>query len=326
MLTLNAAPMCKAIMARLTSLAGLFSLAVISYASNPGVFQKISASAQAVPLSEISRTRVVASFYPLYEFAERVGGSHIDITSLTPPGAEPHDYEPTPGDLAKIYRAQLLIFNGDGVDPWADKIQADLNAHGVEVLKISDDVHSSGALPAQGMVSHDPHFWLDPIIAEQEVDSIADALIRIDGNQALYARNRDQFKEQLAKLHQEYQSGLSHCQLREIIVSHNAFGYLAKRYHLTVFYISGLSPDEEPSPRRMAEIVKLAKSKKIEYIFFETLVNPKLAQTLAAEIGAKTLVLNPIEGLTVQEISEHKTYIGIMRENLVNLRAALRCQ
>jgi len=303
---------------------GLLCVVAIGVGWKAGILSSQSVSRQ-TPIKQIN---VVASFYPLYEFAKHVGGNNVEVTNITPAGAEPHDYEPSPQDIAKIYKAQLFIFNGNGVDSWGDRIQRDLESKGVEVLKISDHVKSlqtnpPGAVKPSG---YDPHYWLDPIHAEKQTDLIADALIKIDGRQAEYHQNRDRFKRQLADLDRQYKAGLARCRLREIVVSHNAFNYLANRYHLSILYISGITPDEEPSPSRMAEIVTFARQKNIKYIFFETLVSPKLADTIASEIGAKTLVLNPIEGLTDQEIAQGKNYISVMEDNLANLRTALQCR
>lgn len=272
--------------------------------------------------AEVKKIKVAASIFPLYDFARHVGGDQTEVTNITPSGAEPHDYEPSPKDIATIYGAKLFIYNGNGIDSWGDRIQPELERKGVKVLKISGLM----APVDRPISSLDPHFWLDPINAQREVDLIANALDGIDQNRKEFDQNRDYFNRQLAELDREYVAGLARCELTEMVVSHNAFNYLANRYHLHVFYISGLSPDEEPSPHRMAELVTLARQKQIKYIFFETLVSPKLAATIASEIGAKTMVLNPIEGLTDRENAQGKDYVSLMKENLANLRTALQCQ
>ncbi len=305
----------------------LLFVVVIGYAGKEGIFSS-KTFVQPSQQSQIKKIKVVVSFYPLYDFAKNVGGEYVDVTNITPAGAEPHDYDPSPHDIVNIYKAGLFIFNGNGVDSWGDKIQSDLESKGVKVLKISDHMESLKTNPpgTGKTISHDPHYWLDPNYAEKQIDLIADALIKIDRHQTEYNQNRDHFKKKLADLDLEYKAGLAQCQQREIVVSHNAFNYLAHRYHLSIMYISGLTPDEEPSPHRMAEIVALARKKNIKHIFYETLVSPKLAQTIASEIGVKTLVLNPIEGLTDQEIAHGKNYISVMKENLANLRIALQCR
>ena len=277
-------------------------------------------------MPESDGVRVVTSLYALSDFAGHVGGGLVSVTNITPAGTEPHDYEPTPQDIARVYSADLFIFNGNGMDPWADKILPDLEAQGIVVLRMSDHVRSLEAGP-EGNGERDPHFWLDPGIAQKEVGIIADALTKIDeGHAKEYIQNRDSFIAALAQLDREYEAGLSSCLLHEIFTSHNAFAYLAARYNLGVRYIQGLSPDEEPSARRIAELADRARAENVRYIFFETLVSPRVANTLAGEIGAQTLVLNPIEGLTDAELRDGKDYISIMRNNLVALRTALSCQ
>jgi zinc transport system substrate-binding protein len=270
------------------------------------------------------RIKVVASFYPLAEFASRVGGEYVDVTNITPAGSEPHDYEPSPGDLKKIYEAKLFIVNGAGVDPWATKIKNDLVKKGITVLEMMSLVsHASG----KHLNNHDPHIWLDPVIAKEMVQEIAKSLETIDPGHAQYYRVRaNVFVEQLEHLNSDYAQGLASCKLHDIITSHAAFNYLAKRYGFNAYSIAGLSPEEEPSPKTMAQLITLVREKHIKCVFFERLVNPKLSETIARETGAKTLVLDPIEGLTAKEIKAGKNYLTIMKENLANLRQAMECK
>lgn len=279
------------------------------------------------PAADEEKISVVASLYPLADFTENIGGDLIRVIITTPAGAEPHDYEPTPQDIAAAYHARLFIYNGNGLDAWAEKIAPDLAARGVTVIKMADHLDSLKAdAPESARESYDPHFWLDPINAAKEAGIITEALVKLDpAHENMYRQNNGRFADQLMQLDQEYMAGLAGCRIREIITSHNAFNYLAKRYNLTTLYILGLSPDEEPSPKTMARVADIAKEKHIKYIFFETLVNSKLSETIAHEIGARTLTLNPIEGLTDEEVKSGKNYISIMRDNLANLKIALSC-
>jgi zinc transport system substrate-binding protein len=262
-------------------------------------------------------------------FAEQVGKDHVSVTNITPAGAEPHDYEPTPGDLTTLNQAKLVILSGSGVDTWGDKLQPDLEKKGVKVVKMSDHITllpTSDPAEAATM-PNDPHFWLDPNLAQAEVAQIRDALVSIDpGHKDDYTKNAADYIAQLAILGHDFQGGLKTCALREGVTSHAAFGYLAKRYNMTIYPISGLSPDQEPSAKQLADLTNLIKQKHISYIFYETLVSPKLSETLATTTGAKTLVFNPLEGLKDDEIKAGKTYLSVMRENLQNLRTALQCQ
>lgn len=263
------------------------------------------------------KIKVVASIYSLAEFAKKAGGNLIDVSYITPPGAEPHDYEPTPQDIVKIRSARIFLVNGNGIDAWAEKISVEAQKNGVEVLTMSKLLNISG---------QDPHFWLDPQLVKKEIGILRDILVKLDSVHAEdYQKNSSEYITKLNSLDAKYQLGLQNCKLNEIVVSHNAFSYLAKRYGFQTLYISGLSPDEEPSAKRISEITAIAKSKNIRYIFFERLVSPKIAQTIAKEIGATTLLLNPFEGLTKEEIGVQKNYLSVMEENLNNLRSALEC-
>ena len=267
-----------------------------------------------------------ASFYPLAYLTQRISGNLATVTNITPPGIEPHDFEPTSPDVAKIYGSKLFVFNGNGVDAWAEKLAPSLESYHVTVIKMSDRVESLKS-SSENEEEPDPHFWLDPISMSTQTDIIADTLIKIDpANTEEYNKNRNTLKSDLAQLDVEYKNGLASCQIREIITSHNAFAYLAKRYDFNTFHILGLSPEEDPSPKKIAEVVELAKNKNIKYIFFETMASPKLSQTIAQEVGATTLVLNPIEGLSDEDINNGKDYLHVMRENLTNLRTAMICK
>ncbi|MBM3281612.1 MAG: ABC transporter substrate-binding protein [Candidatus Harrisonbacteria bacterium] len=286
------------------------------------------------------KIRVVASFYPLAEFARQVGGDYVEVITLTPPGASPHDFEPTPQDISAAQKGQVFIFNGAGLDPWAEKIEPELVQKGVAVVHMTKyfellqgkDQHGDEEKAHDEEEGHshegelDPHIWLDPSLAMKEVELIRDTLMRFDPQNAnVYEENARRYLAELGSLDALFASSLKTCKTRDIVASHGAFGYLAKRYNINVINIAGISPEEEPTPKRMAEIAILAKEKGIKYIFFETLVSPALAQTLAVEIGAKTLVMNPMEGLTQEELKAGGNYLSIMRQNLQNIRTALSC-
>ncbi len=279
--------------------------------------------------------RVVVSFFPYAEFTRGVAGEYAQVITLVPAGVEPHDFEPTPRDMEQLYRADVVIFNGAGVDAWIEKLVPELIEHGIRVVRMADSVDS---VLDTGRESHDvtgehmggdaldPHFWLDPVLAEAQVRRIAEVLREVDPmHQTMYRSGEAMFLEELQSLDQEYQSGLAVCRTRTLITSHDAFTYLAKRYTLEVISIAGFSPSDEPSTRRLAEITELVRAHDIRFIFFETLSSPKLAATLAREAGIGTLVLNPIEGGVVRADGHKETYMSLMRENLTSLRVALEC-
>ncbi len=281
-----------------------------------GIFYARSKSLQP-SVHPLQKLQVVATFYPLAYFAEQVGGDLVEVMTIVPSGIEPHDYEPTPQDLAKLYNADVVLVNGNGIDPWASKIVDDLRKQGIRTLRMSDELESIG--------SADPHFWLDPILAKQSADLIGRPLFVSLRNSGAVELQLREFVTRLDELHEQYQTGLAECKQREFVTTHNAFAYLAKRYNLTQHPISDISLSEDPSPQTMAEISDLVKQKGITTIFFETLVSPKTAQTIATETGAQTAVLNPIEGVTSEETQAGKGYLQLMQENLLHLKTALQC-
>jgi zinc transport system substrate-binding protein len=275
--------------------------------------------------SSSQKLQVTASFYPYYYFASRVGGDKAEITNITPAGGEPHDYEPSSGDIIKIDSSKLLILNGT-VEPWGTKIQNDLKGTGTKVLVAGQGLFTQKVIDEDGINSVDPHVWLSPALAKKQVTAILNAFIEIDPtNKDYYTVSANELLDDLDNLNKDYKAGLETCQKRDIVTSHAAFGYLATDYGLTQVPIAGLSPDAEPSLKQLADISNFAKQNNIKYIFFESLVSPKLAQTIATEVGAKTLVLDPLEGLTPNALSHGANYLTVMEQNLHNLEVALNC-
>lgn len=283
---------------------------------------------------ENNRLTVAASFYPLAHFSQKAGGPDVEVHMITPSGADSHDFEPTPRDLKKIGEADVFIYNGAGLDPWAERVAPSLKTSGIETIEMSSGLtlmkapeehgHEEDGHGHEGAL--DPHTWLDPLLAAEQVAIIGEALAKADPDNASSYRSRSsQYAGELKMLHDEYANGLAACRTRDIIVAHDAFSYLGKRYNLNIIPVTGVFAGEEPSPKRMAEVVRLAKEKGIKYIFFEPLSSPKTARIMARETGAEVLELNPLEGLTKEEEASGKDYISIMRGNLINLRKALGC-
>ncbi len=279
-----------------------------------------------------ARPLVVASFFTLWDFTAKVAGERAEVVSLVPPGVEPHDWEPTPQDVIQVRKARLFVYNGAGFEQAADRLLKELagvgpvpvnTTAGIALLESPGDAHG-GHDKNQGP---DPHVWLDPVLAQAQVDTIAAGLIQVDPEgRAGYAERAAAYKARLAALHADFETGLKECARRDVVTSHAAFGYLTRRYRLNQVPVLGIAPEAEPSPADLARLVRFARKAGVKYVFFETLVSPKLAETLAREVGAKTLVLNPVEGLTKQEATASKDYLALMRENLANLRIALECR
>lgn len=283
------------------------------------------------------KLQVVASVYPVQEFVKAVGKDRVDVSLLVPPGTEPHDWEPTAKDLAKIKGSALLVYHGAGLEHWVGAVvKPDLlgsakaveASKGIALLDAAESEAEDEHGPNHSGETHetkDPHVWLDPVLAQQEVKTILAALIEVDPAHASeYEANAAAYVKELQLLHDEYTVALQHTAKRELITSHAAFSYLAKRYQLQQVPVMGLSPDAEPTADKMAEIIRFCKAHQVKYIFFETLVSPKLAEVLSREAGASTLVLNPLEGLTVEEYKAGKSsYLTLMRENLQQLKKAL---
>ena len=265
---------------------------------------------------------MVATIYPLWDFSRQVAGDRAEVISLVPVGVEPHDWEPAPRDVGQVQRAAVFVHSGTDLDGWAEKLLADLAGRRGVV------VNARGALRVLtvGGIT-DPHVWLDPTLARAQVLAIAAGLEQADpAGRATYAENAKAFIGRLEALDQAFTAGLADCARREVVTSHAAFAYLARRYRLTQVPVMGISPEAEPSPADLAAIVRTARRLKVTHVFFETLVSPRLAETLSREIGATPLPLNPIEGVSPAEAAAGTGYLELMRANLANLRTALGCR
>ena len=251
-------------------------------------------------------TLVVAAFYPLAYAAEQVGGPAVTVENLTPAGAEPHDLELTPREVGDVLRADLVLYLGAGFQPAVAKAVDGRKGPSLDFL----------ATARGGSV--DPHVWLDPQRYATIVHQIGKALGRRREAAILVTR--------LNRLDREYRLGLAHCARREIVTSHAAFGYLASRYGLRQVPLEGLTPEAEPSAKAVQRLVTEVRRTRATTVFFETLVSPKLAQTVARAAGVRTAVMNPIEGLTKDENARGEDYFTVMRSNVRTLREALGCR
>jgi zinc transport system substrate-binding protein len=273
------------------------------------------------------KLQIVTTFYPMYYFTQKVAGSSANVELLIPNGAEPHDWEPTAKDMAKIQDADLFIYNSRYFESWTEKVLKSINDSSLTVVEASKGIELMNALESEEehhsdhASSKDPHVWLSPVLAQQEVDTIAKAIEKLDpNNKNQYEKNAENFKSQLANLDHLYKETIDQAKKKEFVTQHAAFGYLAKQYGLTQIPIAGLSPDVEPTLGKLKELAEVTKKKNVKVIYFEGLTSSKVAQTLANEIGAKTEVLNPLEGLTKEEQEKGLDFIDVMKNNLEALK------
>ncbi|WP_159882195.1 metal ABC transporter substrate-binding protein [Paenibacillus puerhi] len=292
------------------------------------------------------KVNVVTSFYPLYNFASEIGGDHVHVINLVPTGVEPHDWSPKSRDIKHMTDAELFVYLGAGFEGWVhdalDSMRKDAKvkvveaSRGIKLLEGGEEEHGHGeeeehahgkeeSKAAHDHGSHDPHVWLSPLNAKQMAATIKDAFVEADAaHKQDYEANYKALADKLDALHAKYASQLATVSKKEIVVTHQSFAYLAKEYGLTQKAIMGLSPDAEPTSKEMKGILQFIKDNQVSYIFFEELVSDKMAKTLARDAGIETLVLNPIEGLTEEQLAQGEDYISQMEKNLNNLIKALK--
>lgn len=280
--------------------------------------------------------KVVTTFYPMYDFAKNVVGDAGDVELLIPAGTEPHDYEPSAKDIAKITDADVFVYNSGELETWVKDVLENVDENKVTV------VEAAGSIDLMAGVEHDdeeeddhdghdhdheldPHVWLDPVLAQKEVGAIRDALVKKYPEQKeVFEKNSAAYLEKLAELNTEFKEAFANAENKTFVTQHAAFGYLAKQYGLTQESIAGISPDQEPSPSRLAELKKYIEDNNVSVIYFETSASSKVAKTLAKETGVELAVLNPLESLTKKEQEAGENYISVMKENLEALKKSIK--
>ncbi|MFZ0325754.1 MAG: zinc ABC transporter substrate-binding protein [Nitrososphaeraceae archaeon] len=314
-------------MQKLSSMLIALMLAVI-LASNIGAAFSTSSSNTTSVISltnNTSKIKVIASFFPIYEFVKKVGCDEVDASVLIPIGAEPHDFDPTIQQIQNAQSAAAVVYNGAGMETtWINKVNPKFaidSSKGINLLSSNDPkIHAPT----------DPHIWLDPVLAIHQVENIRDGLIKVDPNNAVYYKNNAQnFIRQLKSLDTAIRGNLSssNCAKRDFIAFHNAFSYFAKEYGLKQHSIQGLTPEGEILPQRLVEVVQLAKKTGINVIYSEDLIDPRSAQAIAAEIpNGKVMVLSPTEGIKPQEQQQGIGYLAKMYQDLSALEQGLQCK
>lgn len=287
----------------------------------------------AIAIAAQSKISVVTTLFPIYDFTKSIAGEGVEVTLLLPPAVEPHSFEPTPKDMVKINKANLFVYTSEEMEPWAANLLKGLKKSVKVVESGHIGVEEHGECDHSNHEGHnhsvDPHIWLDPVNCLKIVDNITNGLASADPSKAsLFKSNAEQLKSKLTALDGEIEKSLTNCQNRSILYAgHFAFGYFVKRYNLdyeTTYH--GFSPDAEPSPKKMAALIKTVKSKNAKAIFYEALTEPRLAKTIANETGAEMLLLHSCANLSRDDFNAGKSYISIMRENLINLKKGLACQ
>lgn len=254
--------------------------------------------------------RVATGVYPLQYVAEEIGGDHVEVVNVTPPGAEPHDVELGPSQVIELVEADLVLYVGSDFQHAVEEGLDDAQGETLDALEV-----------AGGPLADDPHFWLDPTRLAEVASAVTEELAQIDPeNRDAFVSARDDLLERLDALDAEFETVLGSCRSNTIVTSHEAFGHLAERYDLVQNGISGLDPESEPSPQRIAEVADYVRANDVKTIFFETLLPPDAAETIARETGASTATLDPLESRP-----EEGDYISAMQRNLENLGEALRC-
>lgn len=283
--------------------------------------------------------KVVSTFYPMYDFAKNVVGDAGDVQLLIPAGTEPHDYEPSAKDIAKITDADVFVYNSHELETWVKDVLENVDEKKVAVVEAASSIDlMAGAAHDhdhdEEEADHDehdhdheldPHVWLDPVLAQKEVEAIRDALVKKYPEQkATFEKNAATYIEKLKALDTEYQEAFKDAKNKTFVTQHAAFGYLAKQYGLTQESIAGISPDQEPSPSRLAELKKYIKEHNVSVIYFETSASSKVAETLARETDVELAVLNPLESITQKEQDKGEDYISVMKANLEALKKSIK--
>jgi len=288
------------------------------------------------------KLRVVTTIFPLYDFVRVVGGNAVDLQLLLPPGTESHSFEPKPEEVVRVSKADLFVYTNAEMEPWGARLLSSVRGSGSPLpleagagaayLSVASpaDGHGHGDVDGHqhGSAGRDPHIWLKIANAKIMVDTVASGLAaKAPASRELFMANAAAYKKRLDDLESRFRSGLAACRTREFIHGgHYAFAYLADSYNLTYLSAYGITADSEPSPRRMMELVNKIREHRLKAIFYEELLAPRVAETVAAETGAQLFKLHGIHNVTRQELDSGATYIGLMEQNLANLRKGLECR
>ncbi len=280
-------------------------------------------SSQNQPKNE--KIMVVASFYPLYDFAKNVGGDRINVSIMIPAGVEPHEYEPSPSDIIQLTNANLFIYNGAGLESWAPKLLEGINNSDLIVVNTSKNISLIDSQD-NDVPGSDPHVWLSPVLAKIQVESIKNALIEADpAGKSFYEQNTLTYLNKLDILDTNFRQVFATCKKKDILITHATLAYFCKEYGCNQVPVEGVNAEGEPSPAALAAIIDQAKAKNITTVFVESLINPKSAQTIANDIKGTVAVFNSVHGVTQEEEQNGKNYLSLMQENIKIIKNNLNC-
>ena len=289
--------------------------------------------------------KVVTTFYPMYDFTKNVVGDNGEVSVLLDAGQESHGYEPTPQDIAAIADADVFIYNSNEMETWVPSVLKSIESSDVIVVEAAEDIalfeldedaateeehseeegHEEGHEEGEDAHSVDPHVWLDPVYAQEEVDAILAGMLEADeANKESYEANAAAFKEKLAELDAAYRTAFEGAENRTFVVQHAAFGYIARRYELTEVAVSDVSSDAEPNPAKLAELQQFMIDNQITTVYYSDSASSKTAETLAEGTGASLEVLSPLEGITDEDQEAGKDYLSVMEENLTALKKVIQ--
>ncbi|MBM6615410.1 zinc ABC transporter substrate-binding protein [Desemzia sp. RIT804] len=280
------------------------------------------------------KLQVVTTFYPMYDFTKQIVQDSADVSILVPSGTDTHGFEPSAKDVAQIQEADVFIYNSEEMETWVPSILESIDTTDVVIVNASEGIellegsHSDEEGHDHDEEGHshevDPHIWLDPVLAQEEVSTIKEGLAEADPeNEAVYTENAEAFQAELQQLNEEYAAAFENAENRTFVTQHAAFAYLAERYDLHQVAISGLSTDAEPSPSELTEMATFIKDQDVNYIYFGKTTSSAISETLANETNTQLAVLDPIEGITQADQEAGVDYLQAMRNNLEALKLSI---
>ncbi|MGL4644784.1 MAG: metal ABC transporter substrate-binding protein [Vagococcus fluvialis] len=298
----------------------------------------ISACGKQEAEKEDGKLEIVTSFYPMYDFTKNVAKDKANVSMLIDGGVESHDYEPSAKDMAKIQNADVFVYNSNEMETWVETVLENIDTSKVKVIEASKGIELLKGSESHDEEDHeghdhdyghshafDPHVWLDPLLVKKEVRTISEALIEIDSkNKDYYEKNTTEYLSKLDKLNDDYVAAFEGAKSRKFVTQHTAFSYLANQYGLEQVAISGLSPDQEPTPKELKGIQDLVKKENINVIYTESSASEKIAKTIADATGAELAVLNPMESVSKKDRENGADYLSIMAENLEALKLSIK--